>query len=87
MKIVMVRATKMNGSFVKERRISCVGILKAYTSRCEKINEMLKVKGCNLQSHHVEQPPPSFPSESAVRALSPCKNGLNAISRTGPIMN
>lgn len=60
MKIVIVHVTKMNGSFVEESRISCVGILKAYTSRCEKINGMLKVKGCNLQSHHVEQPLPSF---------------------------
>lgn len=60
MKIVFEYAPKMNGSFVKESGISCVRILKAYTSRCEKINGMLKVKGCNLQSRHVEQPPPSF---------------------------
>lgn len=60
MKIVIERATKMNGSFVEESRISCVGSLKAYASHCEKINGMLKVKGWNLQSHHVEQPAPSF---------------------------
>lgn len=60
MKIVILRATKMNGSFVEESRISCAGILKAYTSRCEKINGTLEVKGCNRQSRHVEQPPPSF---------------------------
>lgn len=62
MKIVMVRATKMNGSFVEESRISrvCVCVLKAYASRCEKTNGMLKVKGCDLQSRPVEQPPPSF---------------------------
>lgn len=85
MKIVIECAPKMNGSFVKESGISCVGILKAYTSCCEKINGMLKVKGCNLQSHCVEQPPPSFTSESAVCALPPCKNGLNVLSRMGQL--
>lgn len=60
MMIVFECAPKMNGGFVKESGISCVGILKAYTSRSEKINGMLKVKGCNLQSHGSEQAPPSF---------------------------
>lgn len=45
MKIVIERATKMNGSFVKESRISCVGSLEAYTSRCEKNKWDVKSEG------------------------------------------
>lgn len=86
MKIAIVCAAKMKGSFVEESRISCAAVLKAYTSRCEKINGMLKgkgwngmlkVKGCNLQSHHGEQPPPSFTC-----APSPRRHGLNVINRS-----
>lgn len=71
MKIVIISATKMNGSFVEESRISCVGILKAYISHCEKVNGMFKSEG--MQSSELSHgATTALIHLSVVCALLPC---------------
>lgn len=87
MKIVIECAPKMNGSFVKESGISCVGILKAYTSRCEKNKWDVKSEGMQSSKSLWRAATTPIHLRECCVCSAPMQKWAQCPQQNGPILN